>query len=67
MEMGLHILKRCDELWVFGTPTEGMKEEIKLAKSEAYPNSYIPEETIKKILGRRETHEQSILNGASGY
>lgn len=54
MEMGLHILKRCDELWVFGTPTEGMREEIKLAKSMNIPILYIPKETINKILeGRR--------------
>lgn len=55
MEMGLHILGRCDELWVFGTPTEGMKAEIKLANNLKMPIHYIPEETIKKILGRRET------------
>lgn len=53
MEMGLHILKRCDELWVFGEPTEGMREEIKLAKSLNIPILYIPEETINKILERR--------------
>lgn len=52
MEMGLHILKRCDELWVFGTPTEGMRAEIKLAKSLNIPILYIPEETINKILER---------------
>lgn len=55
MEMGLHILKRCDELWVFGTPTEGMRREIKLAESRHIPILYIPEETINKILGRGET------------
>ncbi len=55
MEMGLHILKRCDELWVFGAPTEGMRAEIRLAESAKMPILYIPEETIKKILGRRET------------
>lgn len=53
MEMGLHILKRCDELWVFGEPTEGMRGEIKLAKSLNIPILYIPEETINKILERR--------------
>ena len=53
MEMGLQILKRCDELWVFGTPTEGMKAEIKLAKNLNIPILYIPEETINKILERR--------------
>lgn len=53
MEMGLQILKRCDELWVFGTPTEGMRGEIKLAKSLNIPIHYISEETINKILERR--------------
>lgn len=55
MEMALHILKRCDELWVFGTPTEGMRREIKLAESRHIPILYIPEETINEILGRGET------------
>ena len=55
MKMGLHILKRCDELWVFGTPTEGMKGEIKLAMSLNIPILYIPEETVNKILKRRQT------------
>lgn len=55
MKMGLHILKRCDELWVFGTPTEGMKGEIKLAMSLNIPILYIPEETINKILERGQT------------
>lgn len=55
MEMGLHILKRCDELWVFGSPTEGMRAEIRLAESAKMPILYIPEETINKILERRLT------------
>jgi len=53
MEMGLQILKRCDELWVFGPPTEGMKAEIKLAQALNIPILFIPEETINKILERR--------------
>ncbi len=55
MQMGLHILRRCDELWVFGTPTEGMKEEIKLAKSLHIPILYISEEIINRILERGQT------------
>lgn len=55
MQMGLHILRRCDELWVFGTPTEGMKEEIKLAKSLHIPILYISDEIINRILERGQT------------
>jgi len=51
MAMGLHILRRCDELWVFGTPTEGMKEEIKQAKESGLPTLYISEDTVNRILG----------------
>lgn len=32
IEMGLDLMKLCSEVWVFGTPTEGMKLEI--AKAE---------------------------------
>ncbi len=52
MSMGLHLLRKCDELWVFGTPSEGMRAEIKLAERLKKPVLYIPEETIKQILER---------------
>lgn len=30
--MGIELLKLCDEVWVYGKPTEGMKQEITIAK-----------------------------------
>ena len=54
MQMGLDILRRCDELWVFGEPTEGMRGEIELAKRLKIPILYIPEQTRLKILERRQ-------------
>lgn len=30
--LGVEMLKRCDELWAFGQPTEGMALEIQEAK-----------------------------------
>lgn len=32
IKMGLEFLKLCDEVWVYGEPTEGMKKEIQRAK-----------------------------------
>lgn len=32
MEAGLQLLLECSEIWVYGTPTEGMKKEIEYAK-----------------------------------
>lgn len=55
MQMGLDILRRCDELWVFGEPTEGMRGEVKLAKSLKIPIVHIPQHTINQILERRQT------------
>lgn len=51
MEMGLELLKLCDEVNVYGEPTEGMKEEIKLAnklkiKVKYYDNIYTLYENI---------------------
>jgi len=37
MFMGLELLKDCSELWVFGSPTEGMREEINMAKRIGIP------------------------------
>lgn len=55
MEMGLDILRKCDELWVFGEPTEGMRGEIELAKRLKITTLYIPQQTINAILERRQT------------
>ena len=54
MGMGKEMLKRCDELWVFGdTISEGMAAEIKLAEAIGMPilyiNGVITEETPKEI------------------
>ncbi|MEM5784982.1 MAG: DUF4406 domain-containing protein [Candidatus Aenigmatarchaeota archaeon] len=32
IKFGLKLLKICDEVWVYGEPTEGMKKEIQRAK-----------------------------------
>lgn len=55
MQMGLQILKRCDELWVFGEPTEGMRGEIELAKRLKIPIIHMPQHTINQILERGKT------------
>jgi len=50
MAMGLHALRRCDELWVFGEPSEGMRAEIEFAQSLNISILYIPEETVRQIV-----------------
>ena len=50
MEMGLALLDKCDELWVFGKPSKGMQGEIKRAEMLKIPIKYINQETINKIL-----------------
>lgn len=50
MEMGLALLDKCDELWVFGKPSKGMQGEIKRAERLKIPIKYINQETINKIL-----------------
>jgi len=34
MEMGLKLLNICDEMWIYGKPTEGMLQEIKQFKKK---------------------------------
>ncbi|WP_298031034.1 DUF4406 domain-containing protein [uncultured Dysosmobacter sp.] len=36
----LVLLHRCDELWVFGTPTKGMRREIAEAEKSKMPVRY---------------------------
>lgn len=35
--MGIEVLQRCDELWVFGEPTAGMALEISAAIAQGKP------------------------------
>lgn len=40
INMGLEILEKCDEMWVFGEPTSGMKLEMTEAKKLQIPIEY---------------------------
>ena len=40
LRIDLALLHRCDELWVFGTPTKGMKREIAEAEKTKMPVRY---------------------------
>ncbi len=44
ISMGMDILVRCDEVWVFGHPTIGMIEEIGMAEKNAIPVRWFDEE-----------------------
>lgn len=45
IEMGIALLKLCDELWVFGpTISEGMKTEIEVARKRGLPTRYFSED-----------------------
>ena len=52
MAAGLSLLWFCDEVWVFSDqPTEGMRDEIKLANNLNIKVRIIKEHEIKKIIG----------------
>ena len=52
MAAGLSLLWFCDEVWVFSDqPTEGMRDEIKLAHNPNIKVRIIKEHEIKKIIG----------------
>ena len=40
MQLGLHLLALCDEVWCFGKITEGMAREIKEAEDLCIPVIY---------------------------
>lgn len=47
IRMGLELLKRCDEIWVFGPKiTEGMKQEIIQANNERIPLRFLPDYSL---------------------
>ena len=51
MRMGLQMLKRCNELWAFGTLSAGMRAEIDEAKRIGAPVRYFDAE------GNEKSHE----------
>lgn len=54
MNMGLELLSKCDEVWVFGltNPSEGMRAEIQYAKVRNIPIV----DGFKKIQRAKEEH-----------
>lgn len=44
MKLGLEILKVCDEIWVFGSLSEGMKIEVEMARELNLPIRYFNEQ-----------------------
>ncbi len=48
LDMGLELLKRCDEMWIMGgVLSEGMKGEIALAEKENIPRLYVADEMVQ--------------------
>lgn len=44
MELGLKLLKQCDELWIFDDdPSVGMQQEIEFARANNIPITYVIE------------------------
>lgn len=58
MEMGIAILKLCDELWVFGEPSEGIKAEIEAAKDYRLVVNYIPQSVVEKLNKEAERSQE---------
>ena len=44
IRMGMELLDLCSEVWVFGDPTPGMKEEIHYAQEHNIPIRFFPAE-----------------------
>lgn len=56
LEMGLELLKRCDEIWVMGPHrSQGMQGEIELAVTEKIPLLYIPDELVEQDIKIRQS------------
>ncbi len=52
MQAGLALLRRCDEMWIFGnTVSEGMRGEMRLCKRLHIPTRHISETEIQEKIG----------------
>lgn len=48
LNLALHMLRRCREVWVFGdTVSEGMRNEIRIAKKRCIPVRYFTSECVE--------------------
>lgn len=62
LRMGLELLKRCDELWVFGPMiTEGMEQEITEANNEQIPLRILSKPPPNPIEGKNISREISKI------
>ena len=58
LDMGLELLKRCDEMWIMGgAVSEGMKGEIALAEKEHIPRLYVSDEIVRANQKIRQEDE----------
>lgn len=58
-EMGMELLKRCDEVWVFGERvTEGMWDEIAAAKRMGKPIVRVPQDKADEIAAEYKKGDQ---------
>ncbi len=56
------LIKRSDELWVFGDISDGVREEIKLAKQLGLPVKYYKLRNGKKMFARAKNRRDEKQN-----
>mgnify|MGYP005801012307 CR=1 FL=1 len=58
LEMGLELLRHCDEMWVMGnTLSEGMQNEMALAERKHIPCLYVPDEFVESGYKIRQENQ----------
>lgn len=63
LNMGLELLKRCDEIWVMGSVfSAGMLGEIAFAKAEDIPTLYVPDSFVQ--CGNKIRQEDAVFTEA---
>lgn len=68
LKMGLELLEDCEELWYFGSPSEGMKGEIAKAKSMEIPVIDKTEESnIWVVKDKPNTRIEYLYRDAANY
>ena len=73
LEMGMELLKRCDELWVCGDVlSNGMKQEIEYAKGHGittlyYSESFFHNERVSHTENYSQKMKQKILEIQENY
>lgn len=67
MSIDLTVLSKCEELWVFGNITTGMREEINYAEKNKISIKYFDTNVLKNVNNKIKSNIENTIFEYNGY